>query len=235
MANPQKENGYTAIANEICDKLRSTDISKGESKILWTVLRATYGWNKKQDNISISQFQKETGMSRWGVCKACTSLVNRCLLGRQRNGTTLVTTYYIQKDLDKWCASQPKEPSQQPLTRASQPTRNQLVNGGTPTKDITKDNINTAPFDFEALWAQYPRRLGKKDALRHFKASVKTQADWEAIQRALVNYKASKEVQGGFVKHGSGWFNNWRDYENWQEPILNKTKDPMAGKRELGE
>lgn len=66
---------------------------------------------------------------------------------------------------------------------------------------------------FEAVWADYPRRLGKKEALRHFRASVKTDDDLAGVRRALQRYKASvagKEEQ--FIQHGSRWFGQWRDW-----------------------
>lgn len=78
--------------------------------------------------------------------------------------------------------------------------------------------LNTAAPDdpgaaFESVWAAYPKRRGRKNAERHYRASVKTPEDVRAIRRALANYK--KEIQGKdlqYVKNGDTWFNNWRDY-----------------------
>jgi hypothetical protein len=53
----------------------------------------------------------------------------------------------------------------------------------------------------------------RKNAERHFRASVKTSADYAAIFRALENYRkeiAGKDVQ--YIKNGDTWFNNWKDY-----------------------
>jgi hypothetical protein len=72
---------------------------------------------------------------------------------------------------------------------------------------------------FEAAWADYPRRLGKKEALRHFRASVKTDDDLAGIRRALQRYKANvagKEEK--YIQHGSRWFNEWRDWLDDAEP-----------------
>jgi hypothetical protein len=68
---------------------------------------------------------------------------------------------------------------------------------------------------FENLWKQYPNRSGKKAALRHFKATVKSGDDLNEITKALENYLNSNNVRKGFVKNGSTWFNEWRD---WVEP-----------------
>lgn len=73
-------------------------------------------------------------------------------------------------------------------------------------------------FDFEILWKRFPKRLGKKTASRHFSSSVKTDVDFQNIQKALSNYLrsiAGKEAQ--YVQHGSTWFNNWQDWIEYRE------------------
>lgn len=67
-------------------------------------------------------------------------------------------------------------------------------------------------YDFNDIWIRYPRRVGKKDAERHFKASVKTSNDWKDINVALQNYLMTDTVRNGFIKNGSAWFNIWQDY-----------------------
>lgn len=64
MINPQIENGYTKIATEIIEKFCYYRISGEEWLVLWVVLRKTYGWNKKEDKISLSQFADLTKLSR---------------------------------------------------------------------------------------------------------------------------------------------------------------------------
>jgi hypothetical protein len=67
---------------------------------------------------------------------------------------------------------------------------------------------------FETLWGIYPKKDGKKAALAHYNASVKTFKDMERINFALGNYLDSiegKELQ--FIKNGSTFFNNWQDWE----------------------
>lgn len=71
---------------------------------------------------------------------------------------------------------------------------------------------------FEALWVRYPNKDGKKEAFNHFKASVKTEQDIVDIDKALSNYLCADRVQRGYVKNGSTWFNNWRDWVNWKKP-----------------
>jgi hypothetical protein len=67
---------------------------------------------------------------------------------------------------------------------------------------------------FEDLWGAYPRKDGKKGALRHYNASVKTDEDMDRINKALEAYLSAvngKDPQ--FIKKGETWFNNWADWE----------------------
>jgi hypothetical protein len=58
-ANPQLENGYTQIANELIEALARFNLSPYESRLLWYIARKTYGYQKKTDAISLG----------WGVLK----------------------------------------------------------------------------------------------------------------------------------------------------------------------
>lgn len=72
---------------------------------------------------------------------------------------------------------------------------------------------------FAELWAQYPAKDGRKEAEKHFRASVKTEQDLADIRRALTNYLSHlKTNHWKQPKNGSTWFNNWRDWVNWIEP-----------------
>jgi len=79
------------------------------------------------------------------------------------------------------------------------------------TKEIDKEN-------FLELWNKYPNKDGKTQAYKHFNSSVKTKEDWLAINTALTNYLKSERVNNGYVKNGSTWFNNWRDWVDYVEP-----------------
>lgn len=81
---------------------------------------------------------------------------------------------------------------------------------------------NNRKIAFESLWSIYPRRLGKKQAEKHFMASVKTPKDWDDIRKALNNYLNNLPKEEKFIKHGSTWFNGWQDWVDYESP-----KQPM--------
>ena len=98
-------------------------------------------------------------------------------------------------------------------------------------KGQPKDNQRTQPIMnkneknnslFEDIWKRYPNKDGKKDALKHFKATVKGNGDWDKINLALDNYLAHLQVETWKKpKNGSTWFNNWED---WVEVKVEKPK-----------
>ena len=74
---------------------------------------------------------------------------------------------------------------------------------------------------FEYLWSKYPKKLGKKAAEKHFRASVKNQADFGRVEKALNNYLENlrvNDVDHQFVMHGSTFFYNWEDWETYEPP-----------------
>lgn len=92
--------------------------------------------------------------------------------------------------------------------------------------DLPKDNAQAsrlAAIRFDSIWQRYPRQLGRKAAERHFNSSVKTPQDWADINSALTNYITQirrEHIEPDFVKHGSTWFNNWRDYIKYKGVVI---------------
>ena len=76
---------------------------------------------------------------------------------------------------------------------------------------------------FEQLWALYPRKEGKKESFRHFKATVKTNDDYVNILKAITNYNTAlknKKTEPQFIQQGSRWFNNWQDWISPDEIMM---------------
>ena len=91
--------------------------------------------------------------------------------------------------------------------------------------------------DFVDLWQRYPSKDGKKAAYRFFKSSVKTSEDLQDIKTALDNYLQSERVRNGYVKNGSTWFNNWRDWVEYKGETAGETEQQMIDrlKKQYGE
>lgn len=128
-----------------------------------------------------------------------------------------------------------KQPYSDPIPEESDtvpPPKQNLGNSSnrssssTETKEENKKHILVF---FESLWKDYPSNDGKKDALRHYKATVKTDGDCQRIRTALNNYLAHLKCETWKKpKNGSTWFNNWEDWEHWEPDLNNKLPLPTT-------
>ncbi len=219
MVNPQKENGYTPIANEIIEALARVKISGRDFNVLLFVIRKTYGFQKKVDFIALSQIAKQCFISKTRASQIMTRLVLMNLLTVQENINGIGKSYLFNKHYEQWHTVQeylnrsgkPMCTVQKELNR---PFRRSLTTKETYTKETnTKERKHI--FDFNSLWNKYPRKDGRKEAERHFKASIKTEKDYNDINTALDNYIAhiqKNNTEEKYIKMGSTWFNNWKDW-----------------------
>lgn len=100
MANPQVENGYTRIANEIMEALAGIRISGEARQILDVIFRKTYGYGKKEDSISLSQFYLLTKMPKPRICHAINKLIKMNIIAKK--GNDIANVYRFNKDFDTW-------------------------------------------------------------------------------------------------------------------------------------
>ena len=133
-ASPQIEDGHIKIANEIGEAFSKIRISGNEWRVLWVILRKTYGWHKKMDFISITQFQKETGLKRWHVSRALSNLIERQIV--TKNGDSHIVSYGLQKDYTRWRAVTKNGDKPKIVTKKVSKSSPKMVN----TKATTKAN-----------------------------------------------------------------------------------------------
>lgn len=90
-------NNFTQVPNEILEALARTYLSPNESKIVFLIIRKTYGWHKQTDWISLSQIVEGTGIAKPNVCRSIKSL-------RKRNIITRPDSKHIglQEDCEFW-------------------------------------------------------------------------------------------------------------------------------------
>ncbi len=88
--------GFTKYPNVLMD-LYMKEISPIAFKLLSVICRKTIGFNKSQDNISLSIFKKYTGVSKASVVKGLNELIDRKLIIKSKNLTT--NTYELNLDV----------------------------------------------------------------------------------------------------------------------------------------
>jgi phage replication O-like protein O len=108
MDSPQLENGYTKIANKIIESLAKFRIPGEQMQCLFFIIRKTYGYNKKEDIISNSQFVKGTGLRKGNVSRALKELSKKQLIIKNDNGK--IPSYRFNKNYSQWKVLSKKQP-----------------------------------------------------------------------------------------------------------------------------
>lgn len=89
-----------AIANDIADAFARIRISGEARQCLDLILRKTYGYNKKEDCIALSQFCLGTALKKPTVCKALAKLYAMNLITKKDND--IANLYRFNKDFETW-------------------------------------------------------------------------------------------------------------------------------------
>lgn len=140
MASPQKENGHAQIANEILEALARTPLPGTELRLVLHVLRKTYGYGKKKDWISISQFAEALHIDTKSVCRSKKRLLGWGVVEMDGNKIGL------NKNWESWQVVASAPLAQKPQgsgVRASGKSVPEVVASAPHTKDnITKDIVS---------------------------------------------------------------------------------------------
>ena len=99
MASPQKENGYTPIANELLDAFMRLNLSEHAWRIVICIIRHSYGWHKKTAYLTLSQIARATGLDVRLIPRTVKRLSSRGIILRDGNA------YGLQKDYSQWKSS----------------------------------------------------------------------------------------------------------------------------------
>ena len=215
MPNPQIEDGYTKIANELLEALCKIRIPGQASQIFLTILRKTYGYQKKQDCISLAQFEFATGLPKNKICEALNKLEEMNLIIITEKGNKLAKTFEINKTYKSW------NPLPKKVTlpkkgiiiteKGNNHYRKRVLQKKVSKENITKENYSSI-FD-ETFWPMWPRKVDKANAEKAFVKACKKE-DPEIIIAGLKNQLDmfnKKEKQ--FIPHASSWLNaeRWKD------------------------
>lgn len=142
---------YTQIQNEIHEKLSLAEFAGADYRVIHVILRKTNGWHKEEDWISLTQFEKLTGLSRKSVVKSLQRLINAKVLLVTKSKLLL---YKLNPDIDSWVVTKSK------LVTICTPTSYQMeqkvVTKSKHTKEtITKETITKETFKGEDSFTRF--------------------------------------------------------------------------------
>jgi len=231
MANPQTENGYTRIANELLEELISYKFPPKAGlplKPCLFVIRKTYGYDKKMDIISLSQFMEATNeKNRTNLTYWLNFLVQAKILVKisRPRGKGFVVEYGFNKNHEDWL----------PLVQAtalvsvrkyggiSSATRGSISNDTETSisndthkrkKEKIKKDTKETHNSFDSFWSSYPKKVGKKNALAQW--SKISEEERQAVLLDLPKRKSDDKWINGFVKDPERYLK----HRQWEDEII---------------
>ena len=250
MANPQKENGYVPISNELIDQLLKVKLNGTQFRIILLIIRYTYGFNRKSWRFSTSFISEITGCDIRQTRREIKSLIDMNIISVNKNFSgTAPRNMRINKNYDKWTIDSFKFNNETDLPRVDLP-RGELApyregelapyreGESTPqlnTKYKYKDKYICA-FDFETLWKEYPKKKGKnainKKSMKEIE-KIGTEKMLECINR-YKNEIANNQTPEQFIMYGSTFFNGrYADYLNGDCDSNSNVPEPSDEELEL--
>lgn len=158
--SPQVEDGHTRLANELLEAMCLAGFSARQWAIVMAVVRKTFGYGKKSDDISLGQLSSMTGIAKPHASRAVNSLVAAGVL--RRSAGTFGNSLSLNKRYKQWSLVGPAAgvadsvtlglPNRQPQKETLQKKEKHPP---IPPKGEEGD-----PEGFAEAWAAYPKRLG---------------------------------------------------------------------------
>jgi phage replication O-like protein O len=216
MANVQLENGFVRIASELLEKVIKTPFIATQLKIILLCWRYTYGYNRKQADLSESFISKATGISKRYISKELKTLID-CKVLRVVKESTFTTSriFEFNKNFDEW-----EYRTTVPLVNDNSTGELQSSTTVEPQFNTTvelqfhQDTINTKTNKkineheqlFEKLWQLYPNKKGKA-SVKAKQKKILFGIGFEVLNKCIDRYKSTKEDWKAW-QHGSTFFNS---------------------------
>ena len=107
MASPQKENGYTPIANELLEAIYGAQLNATQLKIILQVCRFTYGFSRKEHHLSLNFIAKGTNVHKNQVSRELSRLIERKILLEIAPATfSKSRKLSLNKNYDSWLSTE---------------------------------------------------------------------------------------------------------------------------------
>jgi phage replication O-like protein O len=96
---------FTRLHNSILDKLAIARFTASEYRCLMFLFRSTYGWQKREDAISLSQWAAGVGIApdkRHNVLRTLQALIAKHVICATSNGNNHSSTWRFNKHFEQW-------------------------------------------------------------------------------------------------------------------------------------
>ena len=165
--------GFRKIPNDVFEALIAAKLTGSGYQIVLVVIDKTLGFQKERATITLTHFEKVTGLSRRGVAKAIRKAEDRRIITVWRDSTRK-TVYALNPDPLEWLTSEPEFPSR--LVNRSSPdlvtrvpqTRELPLPTTTVIKEIFKERVKERGYDKEKDMLSYKGRNEETENERAF-------------------------------------------------------------------
>lgn len=190
MTTPQKQKGFTAIPNEILEQLMKVRLNGTQLRIVLTVVRYTYGFNRVEHRLSDSYLAKAIGVSRTNLNRDIQPLfkMNILIAVKRSKADKTGSVLSLNKDYDTWVLSKSITAIEIDDTAAIKKETSSAIIPDS-SKALIFDSANSIDFDTQE----------KKELNKDIKKEKKESAPNKTIT-ANKNIKANKTSFGTY-----GW------------------------------
>lgn len=189
MANPQLHNGHTRIANEILEQIMKTNLNGTQYRILMAVWRYTYGFQRKEFEMSLSFLAKAIDAGRSQVDRELNALIDRNIITVIEIGSKGARVMSFNKNYKEW---NEKEPGGMPVVIPSKGEKKKMP---TSNRKYKEDNTYYKMADY---FHQRISKVAEEAGVEHLikKANLQKYADEfrKLIELDGVSKKQAKEV-----------------------------------------
>ncbi len=218
MANPQLEDGFTQIPNELFTAIIKTEFSLRELKIILVVIRFTYGFHRTEAELSSRFLSNATKIKQNHIFEAVKNLLNKKILINKTVRSGSIRKYQLNKDYETWEFKNSRTSTSTELVLSNNP---ETVPVSSPEKVSNKENNKeNKNILFENLWNTFDTTFGNKgskiEALKQFYKLTPDQKLFDSMLEAIKNqiaYKTRLRNDGEFFErfpHVVRWLKNKR-------------------------
>ena len=95
----ENRNRFTIIDNDLIDAFAKINLSPYEWRVIFAIIRYSYGWNKETAQLTCTQLSQLTGIDVRLIPRTLKSLQKKNIIVRNKN------IFQLQKDYRKWFSS----------------------------------------------------------------------------------------------------------------------------------
>lgn len=139
MANPQKEDGYTPIANELLDQVCRLKLNGTQFSIILVVWRYTYGFSRKRHELSETFISNATNIHKKQISRELNYLIKQNIIAVSKEATfTTPRIIEFNKNYNKWLLINEQVTKTLPPNESEDGTGSELVTS-TGSENVTQD------------------------------------------------------------------------------------------------